>query len=155
MARTNRFDGVRKSGAELGRNATAVDTSHGPGARRLRIALAQVDAAVGDLAGNVRCTAGMMRRAAAVGAQLVCFPELALPGYPPEDLLLKPSFIADNLRALEDLAAAQQSCRTSRQSWGLWTETWTSSTPRPCSTPGGWLATWPVGSPCSRMSSRC
>jgi NAD+ synthase (glutamine-hydrolysing) len=70
----------------------------------LRIALAQINVAVGDLPGNVRRIADGMRAAADAGAQLVAFPELALTGYPPEDLLLKPSFIADNLRALDDLA---------------------------------------------------
>jgi NAD+ synthase (glutamine-hydrolysing) len=73
-------------------------------ARWLRIALAQIDVAVGDLPGNVQRIAEAMRAAAEAGARLVCFPELALPGYPPEDLLLKPSFIADNLSALDDLA---------------------------------------------------
>lgn len=73
-------------------------------ARRLRIALAQINATVGDLTGNAHRIEASMRAAADAGAQLVCFPELALTGYPPEDLLLKPRFISDNLLALEDLA---------------------------------------------------
>ena len=96
--RTSRSNGARGAEPPDGREGRA------PGARRLRIALAQVNVAVGDLPGNVRCTADAMRAAAEAGAQLVCFPELALTGYPPEDLLLKPSFIADNQRALDDLA---------------------------------------------------
>lgn len=76
------------------------------GARRLRLALAQIDVTVGDLAGNVARIADAARRADAAGANIVCVPELALPGYPPEDLLLKPGFVADNLRALDHLARA-------------------------------------------------
>src|SRR5262245_26424304 len=75
-------------------------------ARHLRLALAQVNVTVGDLAGNVECMLRSIRRAAGEGVDLVAFPELALPGYPPEDLLLKPGFVADNLRALEHLTAA-------------------------------------------------
>jgi NAD+ synthase (glutamine-hydrolysing) len=77
---------------------------HEPTARTLRLALAQIDAAVGDLAGNAQRVTAAMDAAAAAGAQIVCFPELALTGYPPEDLLLKPSFISDNLRALDTLS---------------------------------------------------
>src|SRR5262249_37197722 len=75
-------------------------------ARHLRLALAQVNVTVGDLAGNVECMLRGIRRAAAEGADLVAFPELALTGYPPEDLLLKPGFVADSLRALRHLTAA-------------------------------------------------
>lgn len=77
-----------------------------PGVRTLRLALAQINATVGDLAGNVERILRDMRRAAEAGAQIVAFPELAITGYPPEDLLLKPSFIADNLRALDQIALA-------------------------------------------------
>jgi NAD+ synthase (glutamine-hydrolysing) len=76
------------------------------GARRLRIALAQINVTVGDLDGNVRRMLRGMREAAEAGADMVAFPELALTGYPPEDLLLKPGFVADNLRALDTLARA-------------------------------------------------
>lgn len=79
---------------------------HPAAARPLRVALAQVNVTVGDLAGNVACILRDVQRAAEAGANLVAFPELALTGYPPEDLLLKPSFIADNLRALDHLARA-------------------------------------------------
>jgi NAD+ synthase (glutamine-hydrolysing) len=71
---------------------------------RIRIALAQMETVVGDLSGNVRRIVAWMERARALGANLVCFPELALTGYPPEDLLLMPHFIQRNLEALERLA---------------------------------------------------
>ena len=73
-------------------------------AAALRIALAQIDAVVGDLAGNEARIAAQITAARDAGAQLVCFPELALTGYPPEDLLLKEHFLADAREALERLA---------------------------------------------------
>jgi NAD+ synthase (glutamine-hydrolysing) len=74
--------------------------------RRLRLALAQTNMTVGDLAGNIERMLCRIRQAADTGATIVAFPELALPGYPPEDLLLKPGFVSDNLSALEDLTRA-------------------------------------------------
>jgi NAD+ synthase (glutamine-hydrolysing) len=71
---------------------------------RIRIALAQINPTVGDLAGNVlkvRRTAADARRR---GAQIVAFPELMLSGYPPEDLLLKPQFLEDCRAALRRVA---------------------------------------------------
>jgi NAD+ synthase (glutamine-hydrolysing) len=70
----------------------------------LRIALAQMNAVVGDIAGNEAKIAASIAAARDAGAQLVCFPELALTGYPPEDLLLKEHFLADTRAALERLA---------------------------------------------------
>ncbi|HEX2031304.1 MAG TPA: NAD+ synthase [Actinomycetota bacterium] len=70
----------------------------------VRIALGQINVTVGDLGGNVDRMATWAREAAGHGADLVCFPELAVTGYPPEDLVLRPGFVADNLEALEDLA---------------------------------------------------
>ena len=70
----------------------------------LRIALAQMNAVVGDIAGNEAKIAESIAAARDAGAQLVCFPELALTGYPPEDLLLKEHFLADTRAALERLA---------------------------------------------------
>ncbi len=72
--------------------------------RTVRIALSQMNAVVGDLDGNVEHIASDVSRAREVGAEIIVFPELALTGYPPEDLLLKPRFIADNLNRLERLA---------------------------------------------------
>src|SRR5687768_880082 len=69
-----------------------------------RIALAQIDAVVGDIAGNVGKVVAYAARARAAGAQLVVFPELTLTGYPPEDLLLKRGFLARADAALRDLA---------------------------------------------------
>jgi NAD+ synthase (glutamine-hydrolysing) len=71
----------------------------------LRIALAQINPVVGDLAGNEKKILAYLAKAQAVGADLVAFPELAVPGYPPEDLLLKPSFVAANLDCLQRIAA--------------------------------------------------
>ncbi len=71
----------------------------------MRIALAQINPTVGDLAGNVRKILHFIHEAKAAGAAMVVFPELALVGYPPKDLLLKPQFIDDNLRALRLIAS--------------------------------------------------
>ncbi|HEX8996685.1 MAG TPA: NAD+ synthase [Ktedonobacterales bacterium] len=79
--------------------------AHRP-ARQLRLALAQINVTVGDLSGNVARIVKAARQARAAGATVVCAPELAIPGYPPEDLLLKPGFVSDNLRALDDLRRA-------------------------------------------------
>ncbi|MGQ0815556.1 MAG: NAD+ synthase [Gemmatimonadota bacterium] len=73
---------------------------------RLRVALAQMNVTVGDLADNAKAIAERMEAARDHGAHLVAFPELAIPGYPPEDLLLKPSFIEANRKALLGLQAA-------------------------------------------------
>ncbi|HXD53975.1 MAG TPA: NAD+ synthase [Solirubrobacteraceae bacterium] len=70
----------------------------------MRLALCQIDATVGDIAGNSRKIADGIEQAQAAGAELVLFPELALTGYPPEDLLLKEHFLADARRELERLA---------------------------------------------------
>ncbi len=74
----------------------------------LRVALAQINVTVGDLPGNTRQILQAMQRAAAEGAHIVCTPELALTGYPPEDLLLKPGFVEANLRALQELVQASR-----------------------------------------------
>jgi len=69
--------------------------------RRLRIGLAQINPTVGDLEGNVRKVLEGVERARTLGCDVVAFPELAIPGYPPEDLLFKPAFIEANLDALD------------------------------------------------------
>lgn len=71
----------------------------------MRIALAQLNTVVGDIAGNEAKIAAAYRRGAEAGAELVICPELAVAGYPPRDLLLKPAFVRANLAALERLAA--------------------------------------------------
>jgi NAD+ synthase (glutamine-hydrolysing) len=70
----------------------------------LRIALAQINTTVGDLEGNELKVATQIALARQLGADIVAFPELAIPGYPPEDLLLKPSFVDANRAALERVA---------------------------------------------------
>jgi NAD+ synthase (glutamine-hydrolysing) len=70
----------------------------------MRLALAQINTIVGDLDGNRRRILDALRAAEAQGADLACFPELALCGYPPEDLLLKRDFLKDCMQCLQDLA---------------------------------------------------
>ncbi|HAM33223.1 MAG TPA: NAD+ synthase [Deltaproteobacteria bacterium] len=72
----------------------------------LRLALAQVNATVGDIAGNVRTVLAACGRAREAGAHLVVFPEMVLPGYPPEDLLLRASFVEENLAAWREVAGS-------------------------------------------------
>ena len=72
----------------------------------VRVALAQINPTVGDLSGNTDLVLDYLNRARGAGADLVAFPELALTGYPPEDLLLKPHFVRDNLAALDRIVAA-------------------------------------------------
>src|SRR5437867_2821030 len=71
--------------------------------RTFRIAMVQMNPTVGDLDGNVRRITTWLREAKKAKADLVAFPELAITGYPPEDLLLKPRFVADNRRALQEI----------------------------------------------------
>jgi NAD+ synthase (glutamine-hydrolysing) len=71
----------------------------------LSIALCQINPTVGDIAGNERKIVDGLRSAIRAGAQLVLFPELAVTGYPPEDLLLKEHFLRDARAALERIAA--------------------------------------------------
>ena len=77
---------------------------------RLRLALAQLNSVVGDLERNTEGILRALESATAAGADVAVFPELAVTGYPPEDLLLKPGFIADNMRAVERIAAASRHC---------------------------------------------
>jgi NAD+ synthase (glutamine-hydrolysing) len=74
----------------------------------LRVALAQVNSTVGDIGGNAQKIREWIERARDEGAQLVVFPELALTGYPPEDLLLKTHFVDAAGAALRDLASAAE-----------------------------------------------
>ncbi len=96
----------------------------------LRIALAQSTSRVGDLAANSATVLDAWRAAAAAGAQVVVLPELALIGYPPDDLLLRPTLIERAAGAIERLAAegpqetvaivgtVGRSVRSSEASWG-------------------------------------
>jgi NAD+ synthase (glutamine-hydrolysing) len=71
--------------------------------RNLRVGLAQINVTVGDLKGNVARILDAVEQARAQGVDLVAFPELAITGYPPEDLLLRPQFVRDNLDALDSV----------------------------------------------------
>jgi NAD+ synthase (glutamine-hydrolysing) len=72
---------------------------------RIRIALAQVNVTVGDFAGNVALLGSSVEAARERGADVVALPELAVCGYPPEDLLLKPAFAKANQQAVRELCA--------------------------------------------------
>ncbi|MBO0687043.1 MAG: NAD+ synthase, partial [Candidatus Dormibacteraeota bacterium] len=74
----------------------------------MKVALAQIDVTVGDLAGNTTKMVDWIEKARGQHCDLVVFPELAVPGYPPEDLVLKPSFIRDNLRHRDRVIAASR-----------------------------------------------
>src|SRR2546423_4474252 len=73
-------------------------------AQPLRIALAQINTTVGDIDGNSAAIVDALGRARAEGAQIAVFPELAVNGYPPEDLLLKTHFLAAGRQAVEEIA---------------------------------------------------
>jgi NAD+ synthase len=73
---------------------------------RLRIALAQLNQRIGDLAGNAALMLEWRAKAAAQGAELLLFPEMQLPGYPSEDLVLKPEFVRRTMEAAEALVDA-------------------------------------------------
>lgn len=71
----------------------------------IRVALGQLNFTVGDIEGNVRRSIEAIEGAREAGAQVLALPELALTGYPPEDLVMKKSFVAANRRALREVAA--------------------------------------------------
>ena len=71
----------------------------------MRLALAQINTVVGDLAGNRERIVGRLHEAREAGADLVLFPELAVTGYPPEDLLFRPEFLRQARRSLDQIAA--------------------------------------------------
>ena len=78
--------------------------------QRIRLAAAQLNLVVGDLDGNVERILAAMKAAEADDADLVALPELAITGYPPEDLLLKPGFVIDNREALDTVVARSGRC---------------------------------------------
>ena len=83
-----------------------MQTIHSNQGRLFRLALAQINPTVGDLDGNTCKIIGLIEEARTLGADLVAFPEMAIPGYPAEDLLFKTSFIKDNMEALHRVVAA-------------------------------------------------
>jgi len=74
--------------------------------RQLRIGMAQINTTVGDFGGNRQKILKAVNEAKSLGVDLLTFPELAICGYPPEDLLFKPQFIAENLHSLEKVVGA-------------------------------------------------
>ncbi|MEQ8439006.1 MAG: NAD+ synthase [Ilumatobacter fluminis] len=76
----------------------------------LRVALAQLNPTVGDLDGNLKKLMEAYDQADEAGCDLVAYPELSITGYPPEDLVLKPGFVADNRATLESFAAHTKEC---------------------------------------------
>lgn len=72
--------------------------------KSIRIAIAQINCMVGDLDGNSARIAEYLHKSRSCGADIVAFPELAITGYPPEDLLLKPKFVSDNISTLNKVA---------------------------------------------------
>ncbi|MBF0317402.1 MAG: NAD+ synthase [Nitrospirae bacterium] len=76
--------------------------------KTLRLAMAQINPTVGDLGGNKDKIINYMVMAADLGADIVAFPEMCITGYPPEDLLLKPRFIRDNLNILQEIRKKTQ-----------------------------------------------
>jgi len=83
----------------------------------MKVALAQINTTIGDFAGNKARIIEAYCEGVEAGVDLVMFPELTITGYPPRDLLLKKSFIAENLAMLERLAAA----RKTNDGRGRWT----------------------------------
>jgi NAD+ synthase (glutamine-hydrolysing) len=77
--------------------------------RTLRIGLCQINTTVGDIEGNTKKIIDYIAKGKKVGADLLVFPEMAVTGYPPEDLLLMPKFIEANLKALKTIAKATTS----------------------------------------------
>lgn len=76
--------------------------------KNVRIAIAQINCTVGDVKGNSSKIIAYADEARSSGVQIVTFPELAITGYPPEDLLLKPKFIDDNIETLHKLSRSIQ-----------------------------------------------
>ena len=76
--------------------------------RTLRLAMAQINTTVGDLDGNTATVLDYLQQARAQKADLVAFPEMAITGYPPEDLLFKSSFIQENIQKMQQVVAASQ-----------------------------------------------
>ena len=100
--RTTTFTATEQCFAVAGRHIRVYIASM----RRLRITLAQVNTTVGDITGNVDRAIDALREAERLGSDLVVFPELTIPGYPPEDLLLKPGFLARSREELGRFADA-------------------------------------------------
>jgi NAD+ synthetase len=88
----------------------ACDLAHNLPYRRMKIGFAQINPTVGDLRGNCELIITAYQRLAAAGAELVLTPELAITGYPPQDLIFKSRFVPENLALLEKLHAQVGEC---------------------------------------------
>ena len=77
-------------------------------ARTFRLALAQINTTVGDILGNAAKIVEYIEKARALRCDLVAFPELAVTGYPPEDLVFRPHFVGENQERTREIAAATQ-----------------------------------------------
>ena len=95
-------DGRRRRGGDVGVASIPMG--------RLRVAACQINTKVGDLEGNAACLLAALEQAEEAGADVALFPELAITGYPPEDLLLKPGFVEDNLEVLQTIARRTGRC---------------------------------------------
>ena len=95
-----------RHGAEC--RATGAAASYPGPMPRLRVAAAQLNVVVGDLDGNAARILEAYDEAEAAGCDLVVFPELTVTGYPPEDLLLRPAFVAQAAETLDKIAAAHR-----------------------------------------------
>ena len=126
------------------------------GVRRLRLALAQINVTVGALSANVeRIVRAAADAAHKAGAQMARFPELAIPGYPPEDLLLEPGFVADNLRALDDVCRATANLPGMTVLVGFADRGATSITPRrSCARAPAWMSTTNTSCPTTASSTK-
>ena len=77
-----------------------------------RVALAQINTVVGDIQGNLEKILHLIEQSRSINANLVAFPELAVPGYPPEDLLFKSSFVTENIKAKQEIMSASNGIAT-------------------------------------------
>ena len=104
IPQAGKFAGAARLGLKALRTATPAREAGTPAGRCMKIALAQFNPTIGALAANVDRMAAMAREAAGRGADIVAFPELAICGYPPRDLLEKPSFVEGCAREMARLA---------------------------------------------------
>ena len=95
---------------QVGHREDATQGTYADGVARIRVGLAQLNTVVGDLDGNVERILAAYDDAEAAGCDIVVVPELAITGYPPEDLVLKPGFVAANRSALDKVAARTGRC---------------------------------------------
>src|SRR3546814_810212 len=102
---------IRCSGAVVTRPVSrATGAAYADHVAHIRVALCQINTVVGDLDGNVERILRAYEAAAGAGSDIAVFPELAITGYPPEDLLLKPGFVSANREVLNHIASRTGRC---------------------------------------------